>query len=37
MGNKTEQGTKSTKFRWVIVAILFYSTTIVYFDRVDAT
>ena len=25
---------KPTKFRWVIVALLFYSTTIVYFDRV---
>jgi ACS family hexuronate transporter-like MFS transporter len=26
--------TKKTNFRWVIVALLFYSTTIVYFDRV---
>ncbi len=34
MVNKIEPGTKSTKFRWVIVAILFYSTTIIYFDRV---
>lgn len=25
---------KKTNFRWVIVALLFYSTTIVYFDRV---
>jgi ACS family hexuronate transporter-like MFS transporter len=34
----TETTTSSTKnrtgFRWVIVALLFYSTTIVYFDRV---
>jgi ACS family hexuronate transporter-like MFS transporter len=28
------QTTKKTNFRWVIVALLFYSTTIVYFDRV---
>ncbi|MCY1720035.1 MFS transporter [Prolixibacteraceae bacterium Z1-6] len=26
--------TKKSNFRWVIVALLFYSTTIVYFDRV---
>ncbi|HSH19425.1 MAG TPA: MFS transporter, partial [Draconibacterium sp.] len=26
--------TKKTNFRWVIIALLFYSTTIVYFDRV---
>jgi len=36
--NKIEQSTtidmKKTNFRWVIVALLFYSTTIVYFDRV---
>jgi ACS family hexuronate transporter-like MFS transporter len=25
---------KKTNFRWVVVALLFYSTTIVYFDRV---
>ncbi len=28
-----DQGTR-TNFRWVILALLFYSTTIVYFDRV---
>jgi ACS family hexuronate transporter-like MFS transporter len=32
--NEVFQDTKRTKFRWVIVALLFYSTTIVYFDRV---
>ncbi|HKJ79058.1 MAG TPA: MFS transporter, partial [Prolixibacteraceae bacterium] len=25
---------RQTKFRWIIVVLLFYSTTIVYFDRV---
>jgi MFS transporter, ACS family, hexuronate transporter len=30
----TELINKKTNFRWVIVALLFYSTTIVYFDRV---
>ncbi|TNF45822.1 MAG: MFS transporter [Bacteroidetes bacterium] len=34
MINKTESFSKKTNFRWVIVALLFYSTTIVYFDRV---
>lgn len=32
--NKVFHNTKRTKFRWVIVALLFYSTTIIYFDRV---
>lgn len=31
---KTVNNIKKTNFRWVIVALLFYSTTIVYFDRV---
>jgi ACS family hexuronate transporter-like MFS transporter len=31
---KNQSGTKKTNFRWAIVALLFYSTTIVYFDRV---
>ena len=30
----TELINRKTNFRWVIVALLFYSTTIVYFDRV---
>ena len=34
MTKNVEQGPKSTKFRWIVVVILFYSTTIVYFDRV---
>jgi MFS transporter, ACS family, hexuronate transporter len=29
-----QSGSKRTNFRWVIVDLLFYSTTIVYFDRV---
>ena len=33
MQNQTKTE-KRTKFRWVIVVLLFYSTTIVYFDRV---
>ncbi len=32
--NQLPSGAKKTNFRWVIVALLFYSTTIVYFDRV---
>ncbi len=32
--NNDFQNSTRTKFRWVIVALLFYSTTIVYFDRV---
>lgn len=32
--NKLQAGFKKTNFRWIIVALLFYSTTIVYFDRV---
>jgi len=34
MNNKANIGVNKTNFRWVIVALLFYSTTIVYFDRV---
>lgn len=34
MNIKTNSSNVRSKFRWVIVAILFYSTTIVYFDRV---
>ncbi len=34
MRPKNQSGSKRTKFRWVIAALLFYSTTIVYFDRV---
>ncbi len=32
--NQGYQVDKKTNFRWVIAALLFYSTTIVYFDRV---
>ncbi len=32
--NQHRSDTNKTNFRWVIVALLFYSTTIVYFDRV---
>ena len=34
MSSKANSLSKKTNFRWVIVALLFYSTTIVYFDRV---
>ena len=34
MTNQAKSISKKTNFRWVIVALLFYSTTIVYFDRV---
>ncbi len=34
MNDKAESISKKTNFRWLIVALLFYSTTIVYFDRV---
>lgn len=34
MNVKAGSISKRTNFRWVIVALLFYSTTIVYFDRV---
>ncbi len=32
--NQLQSDTKKSNFRWVIAALLFYSTTIVYFDRV---
>lgn len=34
MSENKKARSNSSKFRWVIVALLFYSTTIVYFDRV---
>lgn len=34
MNNQLQPGIKKTNFRWVVVALLFYSATIVYFDRV---
>ncbi len=34
MKNQQQLNPKKTSFRWVIVALLFFSTTIVYFDRV---
>ncbi|MEF8844926.1 MAG: MFS transporter [Bacteroidales bacterium] len=34
MPAQLQADSKKTGFRWVIVALLFYSTTIVYFDRV---
>lgn len=34
MVHAAPSGLKRTRFRWVIAGLLFYSTTIVYFDRV---
>jgi MFS transporter, ACS family, hexuronate transporter len=34
MNEKEGTGLKKTHFRWVIATLLFYATTIVYFDRV---